>query len=518
MKRGSLFKNVEMQKPKSTTFDLSHDKKMSANMGLLIPTLLIDALPGDRFTLQTSHLMRLAPLLAPVMHEVNVYMHYFFVPNRLVWPNWEKFITGGDLGLDMPVFPKVTFSDSDPYKPEIGTLADYFGIPEMPAGSGNIEVSAIPFAAYNKIYNEYYRDQNLTPRIDDELVDGLNNGLPRNLKRRAWEHDYFTSALPWTQKGVEATIPLGEYADLEFYGVPQGNPLVGTSKWRDIISGNAITTATRNLQVDTNGDIRKDGFPADNGVIDITDHTRVKMNDITINELRAAVKLQQWLEKTARGGSRYIEMIMSHFGVKSSDARLQRPEYLGGGRSRIQFGEVFATVKNDQTELAELGGRATNASTTKKINYFCEEHGYIMGIMSIVPRTGYMQGYQKHFLKFDKLDFGWPSFAALGEQEVKQIEIWPYETTKDDVFGYTPRYAEYKYISNSVHGDFRQTLEYWHMSRKFDNKPLLNTSFIECEPTQRIFALEDETHKCWMHIYNDVKANRRLPAYGTPSL
>lgn len=513
MKKGEIFNSVEVKKPQSTTFDLSHDKKMSFNMGMLIPTLVMDCLPGDKIAAQTSHFLRLAPLLAPVMHEVNVYQHFFFVPNRLVWPNWEAFITGGEDGEAAPVFPFINVSGAGQ-----GSLRDYMGVP--PIVNGPMAISALPFAAYNKIYNEYYRDQNFTPKIADKCVDGLNV-IPTDLKRRAWEHDYFTSALPWTQRGVEATIPLGKYADLAWYGIAEGNPLVADTKIRNTTTGALVTTALNTLQGHANGSVVKNGYVASLIGLDVTDHTRVDLTTATaatINELRAALRLQEWLEKTARGGSRYIEMIFAHFGVASSDARLQRPEYLGGGRSRIQFGEVFQTVETTETPLGEMGGKATSASATKTINYFAEEHGYLIGIMSIIPRSGYQQGLPKHYRKFDKLDFGWPSLANLGEQAVDQTEIFADATKIGQTFGYLPQYTEYKYMMNSVHGDFRQSLNYWHMSRDFEYSPNLSTEFIECEPTTRIFAVNDGTHKVWAHVYNFLKASRKLPAYGTPRL
>ncbi len=243
----------------------------------------------------------------------------------------------------------------------------------------------------------------------------------------------------------------------------------------------------------------------------------------SINDLRQAFRLQEWLEKNARGGSRYIEVIKSHFGVTSSDARLQRPEYLGGGKSPVSISEVLQTsetgvASTDPTPQGNMAGHGVNVGGGNNFSYYAQEHGYIIGLMSIQPKTAYFQGIPKHFKKFDKFDFYFPSFAHLGEQPIYNYELYATGTSQDDdTFGYTPRYAEYKHMHSSVHGEFKDTLLFWHMARKFDTLPALNEDFINCEPTKRIFAVElQSAETIYAHVFHDLKATRLMPYFGTP--
>ncbi len=513
----NIFSQVQATKPSSNTFDLSHDRKMSLNMGDLVPIAAIECVPGDRFQMSTSQLLRFAPMISPVMHRVNVYTHFYFVPNRILWPNWENFITGGEDGTDASTFPSLDLQSSSN-----GSLADYLGIPSADFDP-KIEISAMPFAAYQAIYNEYYRDQNLIDPVDYKLIDSGqdNQAILIQLRKRAWQHDYFTSALPWTQKGAEATIPLGNTAPLQMIDDAQLPTVVRDSQ------GNPLPFATSLQQVATGG-LPSEGFTqtAGQGIqFNVTSHTEVDLSEATastINDLRRAFKLQEWLEKNARGGSRYIESILSHFGVRSSDARLQRPEFLGGGSSPVTISEVLQTsaAETEPTPQANMAGHGISVGASNNFSYSCEEHGYIIGIMSVMPKTAYQQGVPKHFKKFDKFDYFWPSFGHLGEQPIMQQELYVDITgsdTNDDVFGYTPRYAEYKYLSSSVHGEFRSSLDFWHMGRIFENNPQLNQQFIEADPTDRIFAVLN-AEKLYAHVFHKIKASRRMPYFGTPTL
>ncbi len=516
----SIFNSINVNKPKSNTFNLSHDRKMSMVMGTLTPTLCMDVLPGDKISLNSTQMLRFAPLMAPVMHRIDVYQHFFFVPNRLVWDNWEDFITGGEDGMDNSVFPHVMLSQSTT---QPGSLSDYLGIPNVPNPT---QVSAIPFASYNKIYNEYYRDQNLIEKLDDKLNDGFNSqdSLSIDLKKRAWQHDYFTSALPWTQKGEEATIPILGDAEVrtDRSQIPLFKTLTGDEPTNDNVtavggSGEAGLSTGNGMWV----------FGSQTGLVaDLS-----TANATSINDLRQAFRLQEFLEKNARGGSRYIEVIKSHFGVTSSDARLQRPEYLGGGKSPVTISEVLQTSETglaldpnsgeQGTPQGNMAGHAISVGGGNRFSYRAQEHGYIIGIMSIMPKTAYFQGTPKHFTKFDKFDYYFPSFAHLGEQPITTGELFTQGTVKDDVtFGYTPRYAEYKHHLSSVHGEFRTTLKYWHMAREFESQPYLNEEFINADPTTRIFAVEgteqDPTEQIYAHIHHDLKARRLMPYFGTP--
>ena len=533
----SIFNEIKINKPKSNTFNLSHDRKMSLNMGELTPTLVMDVLPGDKINLKSTQMLRFAPMIAPVMHRIDVYQHFFFVPNRLNWDNWEDFITGGEDGMSDPVFPYIRVNGSST---QVGSLPDYLGIPTLPS-SAQTDISALPFAAYQLIYNEFFRDQNLIDKSVTTLVDGQQSNTDvtslTKLHKRAWGHDYFTSALPWTQKGPEATIPLGLEADIKF---KTSRSVDGPAVVRNFETGQPVNTNVpstaqgQGFFYSTNDEV-SGGLQANtlagNTVNPTLDNSANLYTDLTtataasINDLRQAFRLQEWLEKNARGGSRYIEVIKSHFGVTSSDARLQRPEYLGGGKSPVSISEVLQTSETavtattlQNTPQGNMAGHGINVGGGNNFSYYAQEHGYILGLMSIMPKTAYYQGIPKHFKKFDKFDFYFPSFAHLGEQPIKNYELYATATATDDAtFGYTPRYAEYKHMLSSVHGEFRDTLLFWHMARDFQNQPALNEDFINCVPTKRIFAVDlQEQETIYAHIFHELKATRLMPYFGTP--
>ncbi len=531
----SIFTQVKHAKVNSNTFDLSHDRKMSMKMGELTPILNVDVLPGDKFKINTSQLLRFAPMLAPIMHNVTVYTHFFFVPNRILWREWKGFITGDPQNLTTPTadaeFPKVSVNQTTP----VGSLADYLGLPVGEPNSVNNVVSAMPFAAYQKIFEDYYRDQNLIEK--DVGLLPLNSGVLTSqkqtkiqaIKKRAWQHDYFTSALPWTQKGPEATIPLGLDAPINFKVDDRatGNLLYkndGNQYDKEGPLGTYDFNGTLNDYALSGEDIGSQFYPLH---LDNSPDLSVDLSQATaasINDLRQAFKLQEWLERQARGGTRYIEQILSHFGVKSSDSRLQRPEYLGGGSAPVQISEVLQTSDNvnQNTPQGNMAGHGISVGQASNVTYRAEEHGIIMGIMSIMPKTSYSQGVDKKWQKFDKFDYYWPSFAHLGEQPILNKELYCDKINADDltdeeVFGYTPRYAEYKFMNSSIHGEMRTTLDFWHMGRYFDNRPLLNQEFIECNPTDRIFAVQN-TEQIYIQIYHNIKARRLMPYFGTPRL
>jgi hypothetical protein len=526
----SIFTKVQNQKVGSNTFDLSHDRKMSMDMGLLTPIHCQEIVPGDKINMSTSQMLRMAPMITPVMHQVKVYTHFFFVPNRLLWLQWEQFITGGEDGLDTSVFPYVTARSNM----VTGSLSDYFSVPVATPVSHDMQISALPFYAYNRIYNEYYRDQNLVEPLGDTAIDGnnsnvfvsggtqLQNWIALPPQRRAWQHDYFTSALPWTQKGPEATIPLGSTAPINF--IPDAERYPGAGSGTSMYNESTDTYANDELLSSgfTNNARIKNSLSQtlsiDNSYSLETDLSLATAS--SINDLRRAFKLQEWLEKNARGGSRYIESILSHFGVRSSDARLQRPEFLGGGSTPMVISEVLQTsdAAAGETPQGNMAGHGISVGANNSFSYYAEEHGYIIGIMSIMPKPAYQQGIPKHFLKFDKFDYYWPSFAHIGEQPIQNKELYiEGDSTDEDTFGYTPRYAEYKFINSSVHGEFRTTLDFWHMGRIFATQPALNKTFIECDPTDRIFAVL-ESEKIYCHIFHRIKATRKMPYFGTPRM
>nr|QJB19325.1 MAG: major capsid protein [Microvirus sp.] len=515
----SIFSEINVRRPKRNSFDLSHDLKVSSNMGDLVPVNCMECVPGDRFKLSTEVLVRLAPLVSPIMHRVDVSLHWFFVPNRIVWKDWEKFITNTkDEGTGLlPAFPYVNFGSQSAAQMKLGF---YLGLPD-PSLNGTKEkdekVSAIPFAAYQKIYNDYYRDQNLIDDIKPDLVNGDNTpsfiskfGI---LRKRAWEHDYFTGALPFAQKGDPVQLPLNTFDDVE---VVRYQAAAGTSaSWNNLAPLNGTTSVPNGPGV-TNPD-KLDGS------------LYAKTSDLantaaTINDLRRATKLQEWLERAARGGSRYIENTLAHFGVRSSDKRLNRPEYIVGTKAPVTISEVVSTAETktgtQTVPQANMAGHGVSAQFGRDGSYYCEEHGYIMCMMSVMPKTSYFQGVPKHFMKIvDPFQFYWPSFANIGEQEVYNNELYAFKNTGGNTFGYVPRYAEYKYLPGRVAGDFRSSLSFWHMGRRFDSVPNLNKAFVEADPTTRVFAVTDTAvDHIWSHIYFNIVASRLMPKFGTPLL
>lgn len=539
----SIFDTIRTKKPKRTAFDLSHEVKLSMDFGQLIPFFCQEVLPGDTFKISTEVLVRFAPLIAPIMHRVNVYTHFFFIPYRLIWDDWKDFITGGEDGTATPVFPRYRIRG----KILPSSLHDYLGLPITPESITNSEitVSQLPYRAYTLLWNEYYRDQNLQDEKPIRKSSGSRDVVPTEnefrILYRCWEKDYFTSALPYPQRLPNpVTLPIGDTAPVIYDGdVPASGggrfrvnsqythaELNGHFNWQKQgadearLVGNGtsdITTGEQNLPMsyDPNGSLKTDLSQA---------------TGISINELRRGFSLQRWLENNARGGARYIEQILSHFGVRSSDSRLQRPEYLGGNKTPVVVSEVMQTSESNSTPQGNYAGTGTSYGVGKSFKRFFEEHGLIMGIISVLPRTAYQNGLPRMFTKFDKFDYYWPEFAHLGEQEIKNSEIfYQYDASKkadnDKLFGYTPRYAEYRFINSTVHGDMAKTLNFWHLGRIFGSQPGLNGDFVTCmadstdNGLNRIFAVTDtKVNHLWVQMFVNCKALRPLPKYGTPGL
>jgi len=513
------FNQVQARRPKKSAFDLSHEKKLSMNMGDLVPIMLQEVLPGDKFQVSSEVLMRLAPMLAPVMHRVNVYTHYFFVPNRIIWQGWENFIGGGQDGDDQTVPPIIGANAGFQNYLKKGSLADYFGIPvadDTPITQG-INLNELPFRAYQEIYNEYYRDPNLSNPVPFSKVDPNTQEAQfelMTLRKRAWEKDYFTSAMPWAQRGGEVGTPVDfNYRKPSLVRKATDDSLIGSTQ---PLESNGTGSG---LHTPAIGDLYLDSLEEE-GVT------------VSINELRKSVRLQEWLEKNARGGYRYLEQLLHHWGVISSDARLQRPEYLGGGRQPITISEVLqtsATVVDGElphenlppSPQGNMSGHGISVGRSNRFKKRFEEHGHVIGIMSVLPRTTYQNGLERMWSREDKFKYAWPEFAQLGEQEILSREVYHdwQNPNISDTFGYQSRYAEYKYKQSTVHGDFRDSLYYWHMGRIFESRPVLNEAFVTSDPTQRIFNVDDEeVHKLYVQIYNSVKAIRPLPFFNTPTL
>lgn len=517
-----IFNQIKVDVPQSNTFDLSHDIKLTLKMGSLVPFYVQECLPTDKFNISTESLIRFAPMIAPAMANVNVYYHYFFVPNRILWDGWEKFITNQNDPAPR-VAPYIMGTDEIPLPIEPGDVLDYMGLPLTP--NMKEPINALPLAAYIRIFQEYYADQNVQPEValnPIKLQDGLNtfvsdvNPKPFN---RAYEHDYFTSGLPWAQKGDAVNIPL--YLN----GQADVNYKVPSVPSQMVVPGTDTPLDMGNISTDENGFIT-DG--TNTGQLSTTnlqaDLEGQGLLSGTINDLRRAFAIQKWLELAARAGSRYKENIKAFFGYDTSDGRLQRPEYIGGSKQNVVISEVLQTSETtENSPQANMSGHGLSAGSGQQASYFCEEHGFIIGIMSVLPKTGYMQGIPRQFSKFTPYDYYWKQFANIGEQEIKGKELYydnDDEEGNESTFAYIPRYAEYRYVPSRCAGDMRTSLLFWNLDRKFDNRPELNTDFIYCKPenTTRIFAVEDpDTDPLIAHIFVKNWARRPLPLFGTPA-
>lgn len=505
--------SLQLKRPNKNAFDLSHEHKLSCNMGDLIPIYIEPVLPGDVFRVKSEILMRMAPMVSPVMHRVNVYTHYFFVPERLVYNDFDDFLAG-----TVGAKPRIQINTNTKQGFQKGWLPDYYGLPVFDQAlipTADQYIDAGPFRAYQLIYNEYFRDQKITPAISFTtglVVSDAEAVVIMSLRKRAWEKDYFTSALPQAQLGAEVSIPVGPIGPLDINYKAAAQFHDGSTNYR-----------LKDVQTDSTGKFIA-GVAGPTGEIRNIDG--IDANVGTIRDLRRAERLQQWLEIASRAGTRMKEIIWAFFGESIPDSRLQRPEYLGGGKQPVVISEVLSTVENSDASLPQgnMAGHGISVGRSNQFNQKFAEHGWIIGIMSVLPRTAYTsQGIHRMFTKFDKNDLYWPQFANIGEQEVLSREIY-YDpdagaAANDVLFGYQSRYAEYKFKESIVSGDFRDTLEYWHMSRTFSSRPALNDNFIKSDPTHRIFAVTDPSiHKLYVQVYNDVQALRPIPRFDNPMI
>ena len=494
-----VYQNVGALMPGRSAFDLSYTKTLTCDMGQLIPVMCDEVVPGDVFNIGNQSVVRFQPLVAPILHEISQYVHYFFVPYRLLWDDWEEFISKGVSGDETPVLP--TWSP-DLANTAVGTLWDYLGFPVNARPTGSLPLT-FPRDAYNLVYNEYYRDENL----QTEVLNTNNTILYRN-----WEKDYLTSALLTQQRGTAPALPIAGISHAAYPSISfKSDSGSGHMTFNNVMPDNAVHLG--NSQAASNAL----SF-MNNNVVDLS-----SASTFDISDLRLAFQIQKWMERNNRAGVRYTEFLRAHFGVSPTDDRLQRPEYIGGSKSPIIVSEVLQTSSTDGTSpQGNLAGHGIGVSSNFCGKYHAKEYGLIIGIMSVMPKPMYQQGINRQWLKETCYDFFFPEFVNLSEQAITNAEICVKDndsTHNTTLFGYQGRYDELRTKNNQVCGLMRTDFDYWHMGRIFNpaSPPQLNSSFVTCIPTKRIFASET-TPGLIVSFANLIKAFRPLPVTAEPGL
>lgn len=587
----SIFDSSITNKPKKSKFNLTHQVVGSTEIGRLTPFLCRELVPGDRFHVTTSSFTRTMPLVAPMFHECDTAIHYFFVPKRLLWSEWEDHITGGIDGTSVPEYPKLPLymiyglylsiygiTDSDAIAPNqlTSTLFDYLGIPipqtvdelrkfmdyqetlALSSRSEDLEkvvyVSLLPFLAMRKIYEDWYVNLNLQ---DTELVkkplsteDIIAMFVPRPdyqtfpypIKNYYvnFEKDYFTSALLEPQRGSDVFVPISinpedlrisQSSDMGVYFESQDGTITPSAE--PVKVGPNISNDFFGMYVYPEDAGRKQlRYPPNFFEDNLSINGQIQSGGMNIEDLRASARLQEWLELNARGGSRYIEQIYAHFGVISSDARLQRSQFLGGGRSPLQISEVLQTSETQETPLGDMAGRAISLNSDNSVSVFAEEHGYLFGLYFVKPRILYKnQGLDRMWTRFDKFDEYFPKFANLGEQDVYNYELNVFpsplqESAQDtdvmETFGYQERFADFKFIKSRTCGEMSHSLDFWTMARSFSGTPILSDEFINTKYADfdNVFAVEAQSagDRIIFHNRVGITAYRPMPYHALPTL
>lgn len=523
------FSQIPQANVPRSSFNRSHGYKTTFDSGYLVPFYVDEALPGDTFNLNANLFARLSTPIVPFMDNAYLETFYFAVPIRLIWDHWQNF--NGE---------KLNPTDSTSYilptvsAPaggwSVGSLSDYFG---LPTGVANISVASLHHRAYNLIWNEWFRDQNIQNPVTTPTGDGPDLDTTFSLLKRGKRHDYFTSALPWPQKGAGVSLPLGTSA-----------PVYGSGKTLALTDGTQLGGLMTNASSTLFGRVGYQntavGFTDGGGSTLINNHSvgvapyssgldaglyadLSHASSATINSLRQAFQIQHLYERDARGGTRYTEIIRSHFGVVSPDARLQRPEYLGGSSARISVNPVQQNSSTSTTPQGHLAAYGLVADSHHGFTKSFTEHCVIIGMVNVRADLTYQQGIPRMFSRSTRFDFYWPALAHLGEQPILNKEIYAQGTSADnDVFGYQERWAEYRYSPSQITGKFRstyaQTLDVWHLAQKFTTLPTLNTTFIEeSPPFARVSAVPSEP-QFFFDSFIELRCARPMPVYSVPGL
>lgn len=552
--QNNQFNSIKVQSPKRNKFNLSYENYLTAQIGRLTPVACYEVVPGDTFSMRTSALIRLQALIAPLMHRMDVYFHNFYVPNRIVWDYWEDFITQDPENQSVS-FPRLKIlksgdftKQSNRYLLQNGSNFDYFGLPSfsqfyIDGAKRDLIFNELPFRAFQKIYNDYYRDENLQDELDFHKsrsgVTTINNTTSSTFDilkplYRAWEKDYFTSALPDTQLGHEVSLPIRGLLEVQGFNFNKSALDIDNPLFYGAPAAASDDTYTEDMKVRVDDSGNVDPFVNEGGTVGmLKSNMGVNLGEsvkITINELRKTVALQSWLERSFIGGTRYKESILAHFGVLVPDGRLQRAQYLGGGKQNIVISPVVQSSATDATTpQGNMAGYGVSTGTSNRWKAYFPEHGYVITIMSIMPKPVYQDTLDKMWSVDNVMDFYWPEFAHLGEEMIQKKEIFSpldveeaYPGESEEEFGYSPRYARYKFHHSEIHGEFKDTLGYWTLARKFENQPVLNEQFIRCNgkelnnPFAVTGGVADYPFIC--QLFHDVRAWRPMPVYATPRL